>query len=196
MLITSNPSQRSWRDCFSHLSGLLIHFSVTRSFSSPTLMSLMLKELQPFLLFLYREPVSKNRKRRDREQVRLSACLHFIACPERAPGHCRAAGARVPKGGSQEGIQLNPSPPLFPCQSCSLVPLHTAYCSAQGAPRLEPWPLLPPLRPPPPSHRSSHEANSPALPAAAPAALGRWDVGGEKGGRLKVTLPFLFCRAE
>lgn len=148
MLITSNPSQRSWHDCFSHLSGLLIHFSVTRSFSSPTLMSLMLKELQPFLLFLYREPVSKNRKRRDREQVRLSACLHFIACPERAPGHCRAAGARVPKGGSQEGIQLNPSPPLFPCQSCSLVPLHTAYCSAQGAPRLEPWPLLPPSSPP------------------------------------------------
>lgn len=150
-------------------------------------MSLMLKELQPFLLFLYRETVSKNRKRRDREQV----CLSVHSLPERAPGPCRTAGAHVPQGGSpspgfpQEGIQLNPPPPLFPCQSCSLVPLPTPTALPREPQGLRRGcscllsALLPPLfarrsRPPAPLSRCS--------PAGArPVGRGRWGRGKAEG---------------
>jgi len=88
----------------------------------------MLKELQPFILFLYWETVPKNQRRRDSEQACLCVCLGFIACPERAPKHCPTTGASMSRCSSQrpsfaqKGNQVNSSPPLFFCRAAHLSP--------------------------------------------------------------------------
>lgn len=129
-------------------------------------MSLMLKELQPFLLFLYWETVSKNRKRRDREQV----CLSVHSLPRESTRALSHRGStRAPRWLSEPrfssgGDSTKPTSPSFSLPELLARPLAHTYCSAQGAPRLAPWLLVPPLRPPSPSHCSSLEATGPALP--------------------------------
>lgn len=65
---------------------------LTCSFRGLKLISLMLKELQPYMYFLHWETVSKNQKRRVREQMCLNMCLGFISCPERTPKRCPSTG--------------------------------------------------------------------------------------------------------
>lgn len=127
------------------------------SFNGPKLMSLMPKELQPYMFFPHWETVSKNQKRRVREQVCLNTCLGFIDCPERTPKHhpttgtpmsiCSSQGPRFSEKGDS-GTSISPS---FSLQSCLCVPLYSACCSGQGVVRLEPWLLLPPVPGPSPS---------------------------------------------
>lgn len=98
------------------------------SFNGHKLMSLMPKELQHYMFFPHWETVSKNQKRRVREQVCLNTCLGFIDCPERTPKHhpttgtpmsiCSSQGPRF----SEKGIQVHPSHPLFPCKTAYVSP--------------------------------------------------------------------------
>lgn len=145
------PCQILQPDCLCHLSGLLIYFSVTCTFNSPKLMSLMLKELQPFMLFLYWETVSKNQKRRGSDQACLSVCLGFKhqSTLPLLEHPCPVAALRVPvllRRGFQQIHLLS-----FSLWSCSLVPLRSAHCSVQGVASLELWLFLPPLHAPSPS---------------------------------------------
>lgn len=170
----------------------------------PSLMRLMLKELQPYMFFPHWETVSKNQKRGVREQVCLDTCLGFISCPERIPKHCPSTGAPMSICSSEspflwEEDSSTSIPPSFSLQSCLCVPLYSAYSSGQGVVRLEPWLLLPPC---PWSFTLvllvalDQEPHFPLCSPSNAQQVGHGQRDCEKGGRLKVTLPFPFCRAE
>lgn len=133
----------------------------------------------------------------------LNTCLGFIPCPEIIPKHCPSTGAPMSICSSQSphfSEESSASIPLsFSLQSCSCVLLNSAYSSGQGMVTLEPWLLLPPC----PWSFSllllvalGQEPHFPLCSPSNARQVGHGQRGCEKGGRLKVTLPFPFCRAE
>lgn len=99
---------------------------------------------------------------------------------------------------AQEGNRVNPPPPVFPWGAAHLSPCAQPTALARERQGLSHGcsgrlsTLLHPLV----ACGRDHKAKSPALSSAAQASeqVGRGQRGSEKGGRLKVTVPFLFCR--
>lgn len=182
------------------------YFCVTCSFNGAKLTSLMLKELQPDIFF----PQSKDQKRIVREQMSLNMCLGFISCPERTPKHCPSTGAPMFICSSQcphfsDTLSLRRRfkyihPTLFfPAELLMRAALvlsllfwpGSGEARAMAAPASCPWSftllLLVVL------------GQEPHFPPCTPSnawRVGHGQRGCEKGGRLKVTLPFPICRAE
>lgn len=99
---------------------------------------------------------------------------------------------------SEKGIQVHPSHPLFPCRAAYVSPCTQPtllarewWDSSHGCSCLLSLVLHPPV-----IVALGQEPHFPLCSPSKAQQVGHGQGGCEKGGRLKVTLPFPFCRAE